>query len=248
VGVTVGRVAHIDPGRLRRILSVVDLLRDATAEAALMPALLPALLRVVPADSVICAVQSPAAPATWTSPGELLTPAAAMEFEQHAADDPLVTHTRAGSGEPVRRSDLQTRARYRALGTYARVYRSVGADHQLALAFPAGPGRSACLAFNRSCRDFTDDDVALATVLRPRMATTMTRLAPTPLRDPLTARQTEIVELLCAGHTNHQIAHRLGISPRTVDKHLELAYTKLHAHGLGRVTLAAQWHAEHQPT
>ena len=77
---------------------MVDLLRDATAEAALMPALLPALLRVVPADSVICAVQSPTAPATWTSPVELLTPAAAMEFEQHAADDPLVTHTRAGSG------------------------------------------------------------------------------------------------------------------------------------------------------
>jgi DNA-binding CsgD family transcriptional regulator len=248
VGVTVGRVVRTELQRLRRILAVVDLLSDATAEVALLPALLPALIRVVPADSVICAVQSPTSPVTWTWPGELLTPAAAMEFEHLAADDPLVTHTRTGSGEPVRRSDLQTRARYRALGTYARVYRPVGADHQLALAFPAGPGRSACLAFNRSHTDFSDDDVALATVLRPRLATAMTRLAPTPLHDPLTARQTEIVELLCAGHTNHQIAHRLGISPRTVDKHLELAYTKLHAHGLGRVTLAAQWHAEHQPT
>jgi hypothetical protein len=133
VGMTVARVAPTDSQGLRRILTVVDLLLDATAEPTLLPALLPALLRAVPPDSVICSLQAFDGPVTHTYPVDLLDPAVAVEFEQHAADDPLVVHTR-----------------------------------------PAAPPAS----FNRSRTDFTDTDIAVADILRPRLAIAMTRLAP----------------------------------------------------------------------
>jgi DNA-binding NarL/FixJ family response regulator len=44
----------------------------------------------------------------------------------------------------------------------------------------------------------------------------------------LTPRQTELLRLLAAGHTNAQIARRLGISEGTVRSHLENIYDKLH--------------------
>jgi len=44
----------------------------------------------------------------------------------------------------------------------------------------------------------------------------------------LTPRQDDLVHLLAAGHTNTQIARRLGISEGTVRTHLENIYDKLH--------------------
>ncbi|MCZ1010848.1 helix-turn-helix transcriptional regulator [Streptomyces lydicus] len=45
--------------------------------------------------------------------------------------------------------------------------------------------------------------------------------------------------MLARGLTNQQIARRLAISPRTVDKHLEHAYAKLQVGG--RVEAANAW-------
>ncbi len=43
----------------------------------------------------------------------------------------------------------------------------------------------------------------------------------------LTGREIRVLELVAAGRTNQAIAHALGVSPRTVAKHLEHAYRKL---------------------
>jgi DNA-binding NarL/FixJ family response regulator len=43
----------------------------------------------------------------------------------------------------------------------------------------------------------------------------------------LTARQKDLLRLLAAGHTNSQIARRLGISEGTVRTHLENIYDRL---------------------
>jgi DNA-binding NarL/FixJ family response regulator len=45
--------------------------------------------------------------------------------------------------------------------------------------------------------------------------------------DELTPRQTDLLHLLAAGHTNTQIARRLGISEGTVRTHLENLYGRL---------------------
>jgi DNA-binding NarL/FixJ family response regulator len=56
------------------------------------------------------------------------------------------------------------------------------------------------------------------------------RLA-TPPRSPypggLTAREVEVLRLVAAGLTNAQVAARLFLSPRTVDRHLDSIYSKL---------------------
>lgn len=45
--------------------------------------------------------------------------------------------------------------------------------------------------------------------------------------DGLTAREVEVLRLLAQGWTDHQIAERLVISPRTVNKHLTTIYSKI---------------------
>ncbi len=51
----------------------------------------------------------------------------------------------------------------------------------------------------------------------------------TPLRDPLTPREQEVLELLSQGLPNKQIAHRLEISESTVKYHASSVYAKLGA-------------------
>lgn len=229
---------------LRRALAVLDLLIDAVDEETLLPALLPLLLRTVPGDSVVW-TQAPATrpPLTW--PRDLLSPEALAAFARYGADDTLVRHTTTGSGEPLRSSDLQSRAARHRMGAYAEVYRPLGAEYQLAMAFPAGYGpggrRSVCLAVNRSGGDFSDVDLEAAALLRGRLSRTFDRLAPPPpaVASGVTPRECAVLDLLARGLTDQQISHRLGISPRTVDKHLEHAYPKLGVHG--RVHAATAW-------
>src|SRR5215469_10722337 len=111
-----------------------------------------------------------------------------------------------------------------------------GIEHQLGLCLPAGPGptagpgRTLRLAFSRGPGpDFSDRDRDLLTVLRPHLHQAYLdaerRRHPAP---QLTARHWDLLHLLAAGHTNAQIARRLGISEGTVRTHLEHIYRLLH--------------------
>ena len=51
--------------------------------------------------------------------------------------------------------------------------------------------------------------------------------APRGLDASLTARETEVLSWLAKGKTNRDIGDILGMSPRTVNKHLEHIYEKL---------------------
>ncbi|WP_328388434.1 helix-turn-helix transcriptional regulator [Streptomyces sp. NBC_00400] len=229
---------------LRRILAVVDLLIDAVDEDTLVPALLPLLLGAVPGDSIIWSPRAGSADRPLTLPAGLLTPDIREAFARESAADSLVTHTTLGPGTPMRRSTLQTPGAFHALAAYADVYRPLNAEQQLAMSFPAGYAagvpRKVCVAISRSGSDFSDDDVAAAALLRTRLSRVLNRLAPpTPAPSPVTRRESAVLTLLARGLTNQQIARRLAISPRTVDKHLEHAYAKLQVGG--RVEAANAW-------
>ncbi|MGW7250210.1 response regulator transcription factor [Streptomyces decoyicus] len=229
---------------LRRILAVVDLLIDAVDEETLVPALLPLLLGAVPGDSIVWSPRAGSAERPLTLPAGLLTPDVREAFARESAADSLVTHTTLGPGTPMRRSTLQTRSEFHALAAYHDVYHPLDAEQQLAMSFPAGYAggvpRKVCVAINRSGSDFSDDDVAAAALLRTRLSHVLNRLAPPPLPpSPVTRRESAVLALLARGLTNQQIAHRLSISPRTVDKHLEHAYAKLRVGG--RVEAANAW-------
>lgn len=64
-------------------------------------------------------------------------------------------------------------------------------------------------------------------------------------RGKLTERESEIFALLTNGESNKKLAIRLGISPRTVQKHLQRIYAKLGVRGRTTVALmAARFHGD----
>ena len=93
----------------------------------------------------------------------------------------------------------------------------------------ARPGRTLRFVFIRGPGpDFSERDRDLLTVLRPHLHQAYLdaerRRHPAP---PLTARHWDLLHLVAAGHTNAQIARRLGISEATVRTHLEHIYRLL---------------------
>jgi DNA-binding NarL/FixJ family response regulator len=93
----------------------------------------------------------------------------------------------------------------------------------------AGPGRYVRLSLGRGPGpDFSERDRAVLTLLRPHLHQAYLdaerRRHPVPR---LTPRQNDLLRLVAAGHTNTQIARRLGISEGTVRTHLENIYERL---------------------
>jgi DNA-binding NarL/FixJ family response regulator len=110
-----------------------------------------------------------------------------------------------------------------------------GIEHQLTLCLPAGPvrfsgsGQIVRLAFSRGPGpDFSERDRALLTLLRPHLHRAYFDAEGRRVGTPqLTRRQWELLRLVATGHTNAQIARRLGLSEATVRKHLENIYGRL---------------------
>lgn len=172
-------------------------------------------------------------------PGPLLDEEAAVALERHAPHFPLMCHTRpGGDGRPIRRSDLQSMRSFRSSGVYADVVRKIGIDEMLAMALKPGSPH-VCISLNRTGRDFPPAAVDLLTQLRPLLTRRVARLAASrpdrlaarwgiwPDQADLTTRQQQVLDLVARGLTDAAIGHRLGCSPRTVDKHLEHIYRRL---------------------
>ena len=130
-------------------------------------------------------------------------------------------------------SDFYSARQWHSTGMYCDCFPEV--EHSIMVCLPAdprwtaGPGRTLRLIFLRGPGpDFSERDRDLLTVLRPHLHQAYLdaerRRHPTPR---LTARQRELLQLVAAGHTNAQIARRLGISEGTVRTHLENIYRLL---------------------
>ena len=135
----------------------------------------------------------------------------------------------------IKISDFYSARQWHSTGLYHDACRPHGMEHQLMLSLPAGPGwsagsgRTVRLIFLRGPGpDFAERDRDLLTVLRPHLQQAYLdaerRRHPAPR---LTARHWDLLRLVAAGHTNAQIARRLGISEATVRTHLEHIYRLL---------------------
>ncbi len=133
-------------------------------------------------------------------------------------------------------ADFYSARQYHSTGMYTDYIRPLGEEHYLMVCLPralppaAKPGRYVQLTLIRGPGpDFSERDRAVLTLLAPHLDQAYLdaerRRYPVPR---LTPRQTSLLHLVAAGHTNRQIARRLGISERTVHTHLENIYEKLH--------------------
>jgi DNA-binding CsgD family transcriptional regulator len=137
--------------------------------------------------------------------------------------------------QEFKHSDFYSIRQWHSTGMYQDCCRPHGIEHELMVCLPAapgwttGPGRSLRLVFIRGPgADFSGRHHDLLTVLRPHLHHAYfdaeRRRHPAPR---LTTRQQELLPLVAAGHTNAQIARRLGISEGTVRSHLENIYRLL---------------------
>jgi len=146
-------------------------------------------------------------------------------FDRHFHEHPLVRfHGYQGGGVAQRISDSLPFAEFRKSALYNEYYRRVRIDHAIALPIYVRDGLLVSFVLNRTRRDFSDRERALLDLLRPHLARVYQK---TKTSDRLTRREAEVLRWVAAGKSDAQIGAILGISARTVQKHLEHAYQKL---------------------
>ncbi len=147
-------------------------------------------------------------------------------FDRHFSEHPLVRfHGYGGGGGVTQRiSDCLPPARFRESALYNDYYRRIRIDHAMALPIYVRDGLLVSFVLNRSRRDFSDHERALLDVLRPHLARLYRR---TRALERLTAREGEVLNWIARGKSDAQIGAILGISARTVQKHLQNLYAKL---------------------
>jgi DNA-binding CsgD family transcriptional regulator len=227
---------------LQRAVGLADRLAGLEDPAGFAGIVLPGLAMLVGCDVLTYNQIGPGRGQTRYAdyPAGALDPATQPAFEAHVHEHPLVNYYQAsGGGEPVMISDFLSQQRFHRLGLYAEFFRGIPVEHQLAVNLP-GPGQEVIgVALSRGHRDFCDQDRALLSVLRAPLTAALLRarrrwqagqaltaMAGSGLADP-TEREIQILRLVADGRTNASIARSLGVSPRTIAKHLEHLYRKL---------------------
>lgn len=157
----------------------------------------------------------------------------------HLEDHPMVQHySQTMDMAPLRISDLVADRKWLRSSVYADIFRPLGTERQLVVMLRAGsPTGVVGYAINRSGRDFSDDELALASLVQPILMALQRDLIRSPIPPqrirmigavrPLTRREIDVLSLLADGRTAQAIARALSIAPATVRKHLQNVYEKL---------------------
>lgn len=171
----------------------------------------------------------------------LVEPDAVEAYLQLRGYHPVVRRLRPEQGipGPVAISQVTDEASFRANPLFRDLYRQLGMVDQLLIAFPRDGGGTVSLAIGRRGWGFSERELQLAALLHRVLRTVhgwqteRERLVAGPpdalgrRLEGLTPRQAEVMERVLAGRTSQGIAADLGISTRTVEKHLEGAYRRL---------------------
>jgi DNA-binding CsgD family transcriptional regulator len=166
-----------------------------------------------------------------SNPARALAPAEIDCFNRFFENHPLVRYHRTHPGGGTWRiSDSLSGESFRRTPLFNEYYRRVGIDHAVAMPVANAEGLLVSFVLNRSGRDFTDRDRGLLDLLRSPVATLLRSrraMAARPALHALTDREREVLEWVARGKTNADIGAILGISTRTVQKHLENVFAKL---------------------
>ena len=221
-----------------------------------------ALLRAVPCDWVSVNQVSADPAEVWA----LVEPAVDDDihdgFARYGHQNPLVRRAlETRDSRAYRMSDVISRDEFHELELYREVYARIGLEYQLAFILPFEPPRLLGVALSRKDRDFTDDERELVERARPfliqsyRNAIEHTRLVARTDTGTLmqalesaglTPREAEAMAQVALRRSNDDTAKALGLSVRTVHKHLERAFSKLGVHTRADAAAAA-WSLIQEP-
>lgn len=179
-------------------------------------------------------------------------------FAELARQNPLVRRLdETRDGRAYRFSDVVTRAELHELELYQRAYRPIGLEYQIAFTLESGQDRILAIHLGRRERDFSDGERDLLNEARPfliqcyrnaiRYSEALDHRPDGELLPSidalvslgLTPRQAEVLQLLAAGASERDIAVRLRVSHRTVQKHLQLSYRQLGVHSRSQAAAVA---------
>lgn len=131
---------------------------------------------------------------------------------------------------PRRMSDVATQAEWHGTALYNELYRPFGHAYQLGLLTHMGmPGVGSGWTFTRTSSDFTDREMEIAGRILPVLIALEGSRAALSERASVTVKPRERILLahLAGGLTARAIGWRMGISERTVRKHLGALYVTL---------------------
>jgi DNA-binding CsgD family transcriptional regulator len=215
---------------------------DVPADEGLPPSLLADLMGQIRCDLIAFGGLDSKRRETWAlqsipDGGEVVVEGTApVHWEHYWHCQPCSYPDRTGDLRSiVKIADFYSDRQWHSIGTRCGIYQPLGFEHNLMLTLPTtpallpGPARTMRLFFFRGPGpDFSERDRALLTLLRPHLHQAYLdaerRRHPSPR---LTPRQHDLLGLVAAGHTNTQIARRLGVSESTVRTHLENIYRRL---------------------
>jgi DNA-binding CsgD family transcriptional regulator len=204
--------------------------------------LLSSLQRAIPSDWVSINEFGPGPEEVWSLVVPELSAEVLARFAVHAHQNPLLEHQlRSKLGLARRLSDVTTRERFHALDLYREVYSGMGLEYQMAFTLPHAPPRHLGVALCRKHEDFSDAERDLVNRARPYLiqgyrnaiafsalaGSSADRLLESLAGAGLPPRQAETVRLVALGRSNAAIAEEIGISVRTVQKHLQHAFATL---------------------
>jgi DNA-binding CsgD family transcriptional regulator len=203
-------------------------------------ALVTGLRHAVPSDWVSLNSFGPGEGDQWVIADPPNPPQYDESWPRLAHQNPLIQRIEAtGDGRAYRFSDQVTREEFHALDLYREIYSELGVEYQIAFTLPSERGHLIGVALSRSERDYTDAERDLLNLGRPfliqayrnMLAFEALQAAPAPTgalaEAGLTAREAEVLELVAAGQRDQDAASALGLSVRTVQKHLQNSYRKL---------------------
>jgi DNA-binding CsgD family transcriptional regulator len=210
--------------------------------------LLDALNRALPSEYVSLNDVGPDAESFAVIMRPVMSAEWVQRFARLAHENPLLRrYVATQDGRAYRFSDVVSRDELHALAIYRDFYAPLGVEHQMAFTLPHASGRILGVALSRTRHDYSDAERDMVNLARPFLIQAYQNaiahdLARTgrpdgdgaavlaALREAgLTAREAEVARLVALGGSNRHAAASLGISHRTVGKHLEQAFRKLGA-------------------
>jgi DNA-binding CsgD family transcriptional regulator len=161
-----------------------------------------------------------------TVPSSEITAVTRRNMRRH----PLIRHyVNTTDRRPLAVTDFVSLRRWKSSAVGSDIHEATQMYDHLAIPLDSPVGTMRSFALGRPDQAFTGQDRQFVLALHPLLyaldlkAQRLQRAAP----DTLTAREAQILHLVRTGLTSRQIATRLDVSSRTVEKHLQTIYRKL---------------------